>query len=144
MDNGSQKFLDLSWQGLFDQHDKLDKVLLCIKDESLERSLQSEIDRQKLSELMETVLHEIAKSSLEQLRNLISRVQESLSSENLGFLWKKSLAFSTIHSLKGEARVMGLSVLISNHLHELESQLGQYKSLRKYQKESIFRLSKNA
>ena len=129
--DGRVKSLELSWSPICDEHDTIEKLMLCVRDVTELKRLEHEAKEQKRElEIIGEILavsqekfHEFCDSArgfIEDNRRLVGQADgKSLDTVNL--------LFRNMHTIKGNARTYGL-LYLTNLVHEAEQ---AYDELRK-------------
>jgi len=129
--SGEAKSLELSWSPISDEHDVVEKLMLCVRDVTELKRLESEAGAQK-REL--EIIGEILAVSQEKFQDFIESSYKFVA-ENEDIIRKTSqkdldaigLLFRNMHTIKGNARTYGL-LNMTNVVHETEQ---EYDDLRK-------------
>jgi two-component system chemotaxis sensor kinase CheA len=129
--DGRVKSLELSWAPICDEHDVVEKVMVCVRDETELRELEAQSRHQKLELEM---IGQILKINQEKFHEFVDGARV-LAAENKQLLeGAKHMSaelvtqlFRNMHTIKGNARTYGLLVL-TNVSHEAEQ---AYDELRK-------------
>ncbi len=131
MPNGALKSLELSWSPISDDNDVVEKLMLCVRDVTELKRLESEAGAQK-REL--EIIGEILAVSQEKFQDFIESSYKFVA-ENEEIIRKTpqkdldaiGLLFRNMHTIKGNARTYGL-LNMTNVVHETEQ---EYDDLRK-------------
>lgn len=131
MPNGEAKSLALSWSPISDDNDVVEKLMLCVRDVTELKRLESEAGAQK-REL--EIIGEILAVSQEKFQDFIESSYKFVA-ENEELIRKApqkdldviGLLFRNMHTIKGNARTYGL-LNMTNIVHETEQ---EYDDLRK-------------
>ena len=138
-----EKILKIAYTPLWDQDEKLERIMFVVEDITEIEKLEKEMNEQKSAASKNIqMLHEMASSNKEDLglffSNALKLAGNALKAtktyrENLAdketFPELESL-FRDLHTLKGNSRIFGLS-LISSLVHILESTVSEFKTAEK-------------
>lgn len=122
--DGRVKILDFNWAPICDEHDVVEKILVCVRDVTELRALEAEAEHQK-REL--ALIGQILKVSQEKFHEFIASGRGFLA-ENRQLLEHApahpggelvNQLFRNMHTLKGNARTFGL-LQLTNLVHEAE------------------------
>lgn len=128
--DGRKKYLDFVWSPICDEHDTVEKLMVCVRDVTELRQLVAEAGHQKRELEM---IGQILKVSHEKFRDFIESSHKFLA-ENEALVqsaqvmspdWVTQL-FRNMHTIKGNARTYGL-LHMTNVVHEAEQ---SYDALR--------------
>lgn len=131
MPDGRLKALELTWSPICDEHDTIEKLMLCVRDTTLLKRLEAEATQQK-REL--EIIGQVLSVSQEKFHEFIASSTRFVQ-ENAAVIRKTfekhpeiiSTLFRNMHTIKGNARTYGL-LHLTNKVHEAEQ---AYDDLRK-------------
>lgn len=122
---GQQKRLELHWRPLLDADERVERLMLVLRDVTRLTQLQEQSSRQQreLQLLNEILLCGQARFSefMQQAREGLQGLLEQLDGQPG---WQPDAAYRLLHTLKGNARTLGLLALTDN-LHAAEELLQQ-------------------
>ncbi|MDQ3231586.1 MAG: ATP-binding protein, partial [Pseudobdellovibrionaceae bacterium] len=106
---GQDKHLLLSWQPLTNKHGQIINILLSIRDNTERRRMEKNL---QTYELEQQLLQELFGNPLNLIGDVLARAEAVMS-------WSDPSASTRLHTIKGEARALGLNTL-SAAVHVLE------------------------
>lgn len=124
MPGGLNKVLDLNWAPVINENDVVEQILLCVRDVTELRKLSAETAEQKreldiIGEILgvnQEKFHQFITSTI----TYIAEIENIIRDNPNGSLDAINIIFRNIHTIKGNARIYGLTNL-SNHVHDTES-----------------------
>jgi signal transduction histidine kinase len=120
--NQGSKILALDWRPILGRHQTIDRILLVLRDHSLRRQLEKQISHEQDRLLQSTVqLQEILRARPQHVRRVIRGIMDKQASiQQLRDTGEWTQLARILHTLKGDARTLGLPTLVSQ-THALES-----------------------
>ena len=128
---GAKKILDLNWAPVINEYDIVEQILLCVRDVTELRKLSKEAAEQKRElEIIGEILrvnqekfHDFITSSITYINDIETTIRGNPGGGNDAI----NDMFRNMHTVKGNARTFGLTIL-TNLVHDVES---IYQELRK-------------
>jgi two-component system chemotaxis sensor kinase CheA len=129
--NGTVKSLSLSWSPIADDNDVVEKLMVCVRDVTELKRLESEAGAQKreleiIGEIL-AVSQEKFQEFIESSYKFVAENEELIRKTTQKDLEVVGLLFRNMHTIKGNARTYGL-LNMTNVVHETEQ---AYDELRK-------------
>lgn len=121
--DGSGRILSLSWKPVFNDESELEQIILVMRDETLKKSLEINLAQEREDKQNTlTLLLELAAQNPQLLRRFFHNLPEARQNLETNLIpgAKWTVFLQAIHTLKGDARTLGLKNL-AELTHKLES-----------------------